>query len=157
MGDLRDPMARVQQLSGFDDRGHRAIWRRIPFFDIELRPVQRVIVIEFKVGTYSPADARQVEDYALDLRDFHEASHNLKIIPVVCAPGVPDTPFTLDGTQGVASVYRCNHETLRNLLLELAGTDSVLDFCRVSRGAIAGGGLVRQTKRFHLLSELLDT
>jgi hypothetical protein len=79
-------------------------------------------VIEFKVGaaTYQPADARQVEDYALDLRDFHEASHSLNIIPVLCATEAPDAPFSFDTAPGVGSVCRCNRVTLSSVLLKLA-------------------------------------
>jgi hypothetical protein len=87
---------------------------------------QRVVVIELKVGaaTYQPADARQVEDYALDLRDFHEASHKLNIIPVLCATEAPAEPFSLDNAAGVSSVCRCNRITLSSLLLTLANTDN---------------------------------
>ena len=53
--------------------------------DVVLLCGQRIVFIEFKVNasTYISADMRQVEDYALDLRDFHEASHLLNIIPVL--------------------------------------------------------------------------
>jgi len=56
---------------------------------------QRVVVIEFKVGAtgYTAADVRRIEDYALDLRDFHEVSHNLSIVPVLCALEAPDVPW----------------------------------------------------------------
>jgi Uncharacterized conserved protein (DUF2075) len=92
--------------------------------DVILLCGQRVIVIEFKVGaaTYQPADARQVEDYALDLRDFHEASRNLNIIPVLCATEAPALPFSLGTAPGVAGLCRCNQATLGDLLLELAST-----------------------------------
>jgi hypothetical protein len=46
-----------------------------------------ILVVEFKVGatSYQPRDIQQVEDYALDLRDFHEGSHHLPIVPVLCS------------------------------------------------------------------------
>jgi len=46
-----------------------------------------IFVIEFKMGADScnSADIAQTEDYALDLRDFHAASHNRKIVPILCA------------------------------------------------------------------------
>jgi hypothetical protein len=82
--------------------------------DVVLLCGQRVVVVEFKVGasTYSAVDARQAEDYALDLRDFHEASHKLNIIPVLCAIEAPAAPFTLDKAPGVAPLCRCNRATL---------------------------------------------
>jgi len=50
-----------------------------------------VIVMEFKSGarTHDPASIRQVEDYALDLRDFHAVSEGHKIVPVLCATDGP--------------------------------------------------------------------
>ncbi len=45
-------------------------------------------VLEFKTGEQKPqrADLDQVWDYALDLKNFHSASHNLAIVPVVIYP-----------------------------------------------------------------------
>ena len=45
-----------------------------------------ICVIEFKVGSEfaDSAAKRQVEDYALDLRDFHAPSVGREIFPVVC-------------------------------------------------------------------------
>lgn len=44
-----------------------------------------IFVIEFKVGsdTFDRHAIEQVEDYALDLKNFHEGSHNLSIVPVL--------------------------------------------------------------------------
>ncbi len=46
-----------------------------------------VFVIEFKVGAseYQLAAFRQVEDYALDLKNFHEGSHAVPIVPILVA------------------------------------------------------------------------
>lgn len=46
-----------------------------------------VFLMEFKVGAneYLTSDIEQVWDYALDLKNFHEYSHNLSIIPVLVA------------------------------------------------------------------------
>jgi hypothetical protein len=48
-----------------------------------------VFVIEFKVGdaTFDRAAVDQVWDYALDLKNFHEASHAAPIVPVLIATG----------------------------------------------------------------------
>ncbi len=51
-----------------------------------------VVVIECKVGAlaFSAADKRQVEEYALDLRDFHAGSCGRRILPVLWSTeGVP--------------------------------------------------------------------
>ena len=44
-----------------------------------------VFVIEFKVGAdkHAASALAQVEDYALDLKNFHEGSHNVPIVPVL--------------------------------------------------------------------------
>jgi hypothetical protein len=46
-----------------------------------------VFVIEFKVGEkhFTRADLDQVWDYALDLKNFHEASHAVPILPILVA------------------------------------------------------------------------
>ena len=47
-----------------------------------------IFVIEFKLDrkTFESADIRQVEDYALDLKDFHLESKDRILIPVLLAP-----------------------------------------------------------------------
>ena len=44
-----------------------------------------VFVIEFKAGAIEHASSAfdQVEDYALDLKNFHEGSHRVPIVPVL--------------------------------------------------------------------------
>ena len=46
-----------------------------------------VFVIEFKVGesVFERAAVDQVWDYALDLKNFHEASHSVSIVPILIA------------------------------------------------------------------------
>ena len=46
-----------------------------------------VFVLEFKVGAseHLVAAFDQVEDYALDLKNFHEGSHTVAILPVLIA------------------------------------------------------------------------
>ena len=48
-----------------------------------------VFVVEFKVGetVFDRAALDQVWDYALDLKNFHEASHSPPIIPILIATG----------------------------------------------------------------------
>ncbi|MBP2157861.1 MULTISPECIES: DUF2075 domain-containing protein [Asticcacaulis] len=50
-----------------------------------------IFVIEFKVGaeTFDRHAIEQVEDYALDLKNFHEGSHALSIIPVLVPTKAP--------------------------------------------------------------------
>ena len=46
-----------------------------------------VFVVEFKVGesVFGRADLDQVWDYALDLKNFHEASHKVSLVPILVA------------------------------------------------------------------------
>lgn len=60
-----------------------------------------VFVLEFKINskTYHQADVDQVWDYALDLTNFHEASHDRWVAPVLVATDAPDVviePRTTD-------------------------------------------------------------
>ena len=67
--------------------------------DVLLLSPAAIIVVEMKVGeaSFRSADRRQVEEYALDLRDFHAASSGLSLVPVLwcteadtfsCAPKI---------------------------------------------------------------------
>jgi hypothetical protein len=84
-----------------------------------------VFVIEFKVGEQTfPAHAiDQVYDYALDLKNFHEASHDCFIAPVListaasCAqPIIVTTPFQDQLLQPITSTNDTLADVLRNVL-----------------------------------------
>ena len=59
-----------------------------------------VFVIEFKYGpsTFDAAAKWQVEDYALDLRDFHSSCRAVPIVPVLC---VTEGPMPSPGAGGI--------------------------------------------------------
>ena len=82
----------------------RRLGRRI---DAVLLSSRAIMVLEFKVGQtrQEAADLRQVEDYALDLQDFHAASRQHPIIPVLVATDGPgagsDWPLLLTGVTPV--------------------------------------------------------
>lgn len=54
--------------------------------DLVLLARDLVFAVELKVGAKeaTAADKHQAEEYALDLRDFHRASHDLRIQPILC-------------------------------------------------------------------------
>jgi hypothetical protein len=54
-----------------------------------------VFVIEFKAGatTHESFAFDQVEDYALDLKNFHEGSHNVPIVPVLVSTNAETQPL----------------------------------------------------------------
>jgi schlafen family protein len=53
-----------------------------------------VFVVEFKVGEthFERSALDQVWDYALDLKNFHEASHSVAIVPMLVATGAAEAP-----------------------------------------------------------------
>ncbi len=55
-----------------------------------------VFVIEFKVGekTFDRAAIDQVWDYALDLKNFHEASHAVSLVPILIVTEAAESGFT---------------------------------------------------------------
>ena len=55
-----------------------------------------VFVLEFKVGSkeFAKQDVEQVWDYALDLKNFHEASHKLIIVPILIATQAKEASVT---------------------------------------------------------------
>ncbi len=83
-----------------------------------------VVVLEFKVGAshFDSAGRRQVEDYALDLQDFHAGSRFHPIVPILVAtegpPAAPVWPLPL-GFGVVGTVLQASAPTLRGLLREL--------------------------------------
>lgn len=61
-----------------------------------------VFVIEFKGGgEHKRADIDQCVDYALDLKNFHEGSHDVPIVPILSAPGIPERTDVRIGEDGV--------------------------------------------------------
>lgn len=75
-----------------------------------------VIPIEFKVGEhrYAKGDYNQAWDYALDLKNFHEASRELPIFPVLCATNgaTPDAGWQRPHADGVYPPIKSNATTV---------------------------------------------
>src|SRR5204862_17287 len=67
--------------------------RRPKRLDAVLLARDVIFCLEFKTAdkAHSLQPQRQVEDYALDLRDFHEASRDRRIVPVVVVPKAAPT------------------------------------------------------------------
>jgi len=66
-----------------------------------------VFVVEFKVGssTFDHAAIDQVWDYALDLKNFHKASHSVSIVPILIATeAIASAPIKLNADTDL--VYR---------------------------------------------------
>jgi hypothetical protein len=67
--------------------------RRAKRIDAVLLAAALVIVLEFKCGAdrYAREGIAQVEDYCLDLRDFHKESLGRTIVPILVATNAPET------------------------------------------------------------------
>src|ERR1700722_10296196 len=65
--------------------------RRQKRLDAVLLAADVIFCLEFKTEAkaHTLQSQRQAEDYALDLRDFHEASLHRRIVPVVVVPKAP--------------------------------------------------------------------
>ena len=74
-----------------------------------------VFVVEYKVGsdTYQKHAIDQVLDYALDLKNFHEGSHQRTIAPVLVATAAPFTPMKVEAwSDGVVRPILANLDSL---------------------------------------------
>lgn len=99
--------------------------RRLKRLDAVLIASDLLFCLEFKTGeqSHSLASDRQVEDYALDLRDFHEASLNRVIVPISIVPKASEAETQRHGTSTdtVRQVIRCNEIDLAAVILQAYG------------------------------------
>jgi hypothetical protein len=74
-----------------------------------------ILVLEYKVGakSYDVASIDQAYDYALDLKNFHKASHHLNIVPILVATEAPNKHLFFDlGADGVSKPILANSGNL---------------------------------------------
>lgn len=80
-----------------------------------------IFAIEFKVGEthFKRDDLNQVWDYALDLKNFHKASHHAPIIPILVATHAlqSETALPAPHDDHVFPPVRCNSKGLRYVIL----------------------------------------
>ena len=81
-----------------------------------------IIPIECKMGeqTYERTDINQAWDCALDLKNFHAASHDAPIFPILLATAAPDADGSWESphADGVRKPRRCNTATLTRAMTE---------------------------------------
>lgn len=81
-----------------------------------------LIPIEFKVGegAYTTANLNQAWDYALDLKNFHAASHDSRVFPILVATGAPaaDVAWKPPHLDGVCPPRRANAGGLATAIRE---------------------------------------
>jgi hypothetical protein len=90
--------------------------------DLVILAGQLIVVLEVKVGEtiFRAEDVRQVEEYALDLRDFHAASHNRALLPILWCTSASSPPTQYDySDEQVARVQRVGVNGLADLLASI--------------------------------------
>ena len=95
--------------------------RRSKRLDAILLADDVIICLEFKTGDqiHSPQIDRQIEDYALDLRDFHKESNNRRIVPISVVPKAPvvtNQIETISKDDAVRDVKRANESDLATII-----------------------------------------
>ena len=78
-----------------------------------------VFVVEFKIGSgsYDSTAIEQTLDYALDLKNFHEGSHTLPIIPIlVSTEANSEYQITHKYPDQISEVLRSNGKNLRTII-----------------------------------------
>jgi hypothetical protein len=84
-----------------------------------------VFVIEYKVGEHAfPRSALdQVQGYALDLKNFHETSHNARIVPILVATHAPARqPLGKWANDAVMAPIGTNADDLIDVILEVSSS-----------------------------------
>ena len=92
-----------------------------------------IFILEFKIGSgeFAAAAVDQVWDYALDLKNFHETSHNRMIAPILIATEAESTTIAIATTPQNDQILfpikcnSCNLEEAINGVLKFANGDSI--------------------------------
>jgi hypothetical protein len=93
--------------------------------DLVILAGDTIVVVECKVGAdqFSAQDRRQVEEYALDLRDFHAASSGRRLVPLLWStdaePPTDKSPQVTNGDISVAPVVCVGTEGFERYLATL--------------------------------------
>ena len=86
-----------------------------------------VFVLEFKIGekAFPKFAIDQVWDYALDLKNFHETSHDILIVPILVATNAKTIhnvfPY-LNSVDNLLFPLKANEKSLKDLLLDVLNT-----------------------------------
>ena len=94
--------------------------------DVILLIGKALFVIEYKVGEreFAQSAEDQVTDYALDLKNFHESSHNVSIVPVLVATRAERQTYKLERTphqDKLLKPIRSNGANLADIIREGQG------------------------------------
>jgi hypothetical protein len=88
-----------------------------------------IFIIEFKVGDlHFTQDAQnQTIDYCLDLKNFHEGSHNKSIIPILVATRAQDTLNDFQSAIDFEKSILCNSENFISVIKEIISTQKAVE------------------------------
>ena len=90
--------------------------------DVVLLLQDVIFVLEFKVGeeAYPQYAIDQAVDYCLDLKNFHEQSHNRKIVPVLVSTQAPAVSNAIEiSSDEVFSTLRTNQHNLLDVIRQV--------------------------------------
>ena len=84
-----------------------------------------ILVIEFKIGSdsYDSSSINQVVDYALDLLNFHETSHDKFIVPILVATHARTIANSYKKARGLYSTILCNAHSLKSSISNIQKTN----------------------------------
>jgi hypothetical protein len=85
-----------------------------------------VLVLEFKREQADIASRAQVEDYALDLFDFHELSRRQPVVPILVSGGVRRTSAMPLVMHGVTTVLQTSEDGLADLLRNVVARCAIM-------------------------------
>ncbi len=90
-----------------------------------------IFVLEFKVGerSYSNSAIEQALDYALDLKNFHEQSHQRAIVPMVVATNAPNVTLVINRyDDGVYYPIKSNKDNFLSTILSVSTQSDCAEF-----------------------------
>lgn len=89
-----------------------------------------IFLLEFKCGAmeYAAYARDQVLDYALDLQNFHKASHDKLIACLMVADEAPSAEQEVESKQRIISPIRCNAQNIRSAIEKVAAAYDVPAF-----------------------------
>jgi len=75
-------------------------------------------IVEFKVGDtkYHKYAIEQVIDYAVDLKNFHEGSYNIKLIPVLISTEAKGAQNSIESIIALKSVAKANQYNFKDII-----------------------------------------
>jgi len=80
-----------------------------------------IFILEFKVGskTYDNSSINQVLDYSLDLKNFHDGSHNMKIVPILISTKANSLDNEIIINNDIYKPIKCNEDNLNTIITNI--------------------------------------